>query len=162
MTMPFSFAMLRRHAFVLVALAFYLSSSVLAFAAQAATARIEEGSKVLAAGESAEFRITPRTEVSADLSVSCDVSSGGSASIMFDGEHYIPLSEPSVGEVLTFSAGETRHFDLVGSVEKNEGDAYIAFSFTGAPTAMCFPGMDCATGAGASAKNVKVVCRNAN
>lgn len=141
------------------ALAAGLLALMLAGAASAATARIEEGSKLIGKGEAAEFRISSSPDESSELRASCEVSAGGDAGITFDGEHYIPLSEPSVGDVLTITAGETRRFDLAGTVEKNRGDAYIAFSFHDVPASMCFPGMVCES-APAGAKNVSVACRN--
>ncbi len=123
-------------------------------------ATIEEGSKVLSSGEAAQFKIASSPGSSSDLHAVCEVSSGGEASVTFDGEHYIPLSEPAVGDVLAFSAGTSVTYDLVGTVEKNRGDAYIAFVFTDVPTPMCFPGMNCG-GAAAGAKSISVTCRNA-
>jgi hypothetical protein len=137
-----------------------LGGLALAAPAFAATATIDEGSKVLAKGDAAEFRIHSEADQASDLKASCDVSAGGEASVTFDGEHFVPLSDPAVGDVISLSAGETKHYDIAGTVEKNRGDAYIAFVFTDVPTAMCFPGMQCG-GAAAGAKDVKVACRNA-
>lgn len=143
------------------ALALLVAALLPATAAAAPRATIEEGNKVLSSGEAAEFKIVSPADESSDLHAQCEVSSGGEASVTFDGEHYIPLSEPAVGDVLAFSAGVTQTYDLVGTVEKNKGDAYIAFVFTDVPTAMCFPGMTCG-GAAAGAKSISVACRNAN
>lgn len=132
----------------------------LSVAVAAPRATIEEGSKLLSSGEAARFEIQSSADESSDLRAICEVSAGGEASVTFDGEHYIPLSEPAVGDVLAFSAGMKATYNLVGTVEKNRGDAYIAFVFTDVPTPMCFPGMTCG-GAAAGAKNVSVACRNA-
>jgi hypothetical protein len=122
-------------------------------------ARIQGGEHILKVGEAAEFKITSNPKVSEELHAWCEVTAGGSASLMFDGDHYIPLSEPTVGDKVTLGAGETRRYELVGTVEANRGDAYIAFVFTDVPAAMCFPGMKC-DGAAAGAQEVKVVCDN--
>ena len=129
----------------------------IALASDAAT--LEAGEQVVQIGEAATFDVNSSSDASSDLQAWCEVSTSGRASLMFDAEHYIPLSEPSVGDVLSLSTGETRRFELHGTVEANRGDAYIAFAFTGVPTAMCFPGMQC-DGATAGASSVKVTCDN--
>lgn len=128
-------------------------------ASSAEAARLAGGEHVLKVGETAEFKIASSAASSTELHAWCEVTAGGSATLMFDGDHYIPLSEPTVGDVISLSGGETRRYDLEGTVEANKGDAYIAFAFTGSPTAMCFPGMKC-DGAAAGAQEVKVVCNN--
>lgn len=128
-------------------------------ASAAETARLAGGEHVLKIGETAEFKITSNAAASTELHAWCEVTAGGGATLMFDGDHYIPLSEPTVGDVITLSGGETRRYDLEGTVEANKGDAYIAFGFTGSPAAMCFPGMKC-DGAAAGAQEVKVICNN--
>ncbi len=128
-------------------------------AAHAATARIEEGDRTISKGELAEFKVSAPRETSSELSAWCEVSAGGAAKLTFDGEHYIPLSEPAVGDAVTLKPGETKRFELVGTVEKNKGDAYIGFVFTDIPQAMCFPGMECG-GATGGAQSVKVSCGN--
>ena len=125
----------------------------------AATATIEPGDKTISKGELAEFKVTAPRDTSSDLAAWCEVSAGGAAKLTFDGEHYIPLSEPAVGDAVTLKAGETRRFELTGTIEKNRGDAYIGFIFTDVPQAMCFPGMDCG-GAAGGAESVKVSCGN--
>lgn len=127
--------------------------------ALAATARIEEGEKTISKGQSAEFKVIAPRDTSSELAAWCEVSAGGAAKLTFDGEHYIPLSEPAVGDAVTLKSGETKRFELNGTVEKNRGDAYIAFIFADIPQAMCFPGMDCGSAAG-GAESVKVVCGN--
>lgn len=137
-----------------------LFSAVLLVAASAfavETAKLESGEHVIRKGEVAEFKIASNPAVSTELHASCKISAGGSASLTFDGEHYVPLSEPTVGDVVTLSAGETRQYDLAGTVEANKGDAYIAFIFTDVPAAVCFPGMQC-NGAAAGAQEVRVSC----
>lgn len=126
-----------------------------------ANARLEEGTTRLSTGESAFFPITGGEKGPANLSAQCEIGDvGGTANITFDGEHYVPLSDPPVGTVITLSHGDTRSYDLSGIVNASSGgDAYIAFHFTGAPAPMCFPGMDCGGAEGASS-SVTVTCRN--
>lgn len=126
-----------------------------------ANAVLQGGTATLAEGESAVFEISGGTSGPADLRAVCEVGDvGGTASITFDGENYVPLSDPSVGTVLTLSRGETQRYDLTGVVDASRGgNAYIAFHFTGAPAPMCFPGMDCGGAEGKSA-SVTVTCRN--
>ncbi|KAB7741634.1 hypothetical protein F2P47_04315 [Parvibaculum sedimenti] len=128
-------------------------------AAHAEGARIEEGDKTISKGQSAEFKVIAPRDTSSELAAWCEVNAGGAAKLTFDGEHYIPLSEPAVGDAVTLKSGETKRFELNGTIEKNKGDAYIAFVFTDVPQAMCFPGMDCG-GAAGGAESVKVVCGN--
>ncbi len=122
-------------------------------------ASLTAGEQVLHAGETASFPITSSVDASSDLHAWCEVTTGGRASITFDGDHYVAMSEPAVGDVIAFAPNETRRFDLEGSVEANRGDAYIAFVFTGVPQAICFPGQQC-EGATAGAVDVKVKCAN--
>jgi hypothetical protein len=130
--------------------------------AHAAKATLEGGTVTLGEGESASFPISGAESGPADLSAQCEIGDvNGTASLTFDGEHYVPLSAPAVGDVLTLSGGETRNYNLVGVVDASGGgDAYIAFHFTGAPAPMCFPGMPC-DGAEGKSGNVTVSCRNA-
>lgn len=138
--------------------------AALLFAAPAfaAKATLEDGTVTLSEGESAIFAISGGESGPADLAAQCEVGDvGGTASLTFDGEHYVPLSAPSVGDVLTLSGGENRSYDLVGVVDASGGgDAYVAFHFTGAPAPMCFPGMPC-DGAEGKSGSVTVTCRNA-
>lgn len=130
--------------------------------AHAATAALEGGTMTLGEGESASFPISGGENGPANLSAHCEIGDvNGTASLTFDGEHYVPLSAPAVGDVLTLSGGETLSYDLVGVVDASGGgDAYVAFHFTGAPAPMCFPGMPC-NGAEGKSGNVTVTCRNA-
>lgn len=128
-------------------------------AASAGTTGLTAGEHVIHVGETAQFDIGSAQSTSSDLSAWCEVSAGGRATLTFDGEHYIPLSEPNVGDNITLSPGEVRRYDLTGTVEANKGDAYIAFYFSDVPAAMCFPGMQC-DGASAGAVEVKVACGN--
>jgi hypothetical protein len=143
-----------------VAAASIAALSLAAVAAQA-NAVLQGGTAKLAEGESVVFMITGGESGPADLNAQCEIGDvGGMASITFDGENYVPLSDPSVGTVLTLSRGETRSYNLSGVVDASRGaDAYIAFRFTGAPAPMCFPGMDC-SGAEGKAASVTVTCRN--
>lgn len=126
-----------------------------------AAAVLQGGTVTLSEGESATFPITGGKQGPDNLQAQCEIGDvGGTASITFDGENYVPLSDPSVGTVLTLSRGETRSYSLTGVVDASRGgDAYIAFHFTGAPAPMCFPGMDCA-GAEGKSGSVTVTCRN--
>ncbi len=93
------------------------------------------------------------------LSILSD-SRASSASLVFDGEHYIAMSDLAIGETVTLTRGETRQYRLSGVVDAPEGGAYIAFNFTGAAAAMCFPGMAC-DGAEGGAASVTVSCKPA-
>jgi hypothetical protein len=130
-----------------------------ATALAAGSAKLESGEHVIHKGETAEFKIVSAADTSTEFHGWCEVSAGGSASLTFDGDHYIPLSEPTVGDIVTLSAGETRRYEMSGTVEANKGDAYIAFAFTDVPAAMCFPGMQC-NGTATGAQEVKVACGN--
>lgn len=125
----------------------------------AATATIEAGEKTVSKGELAEFKVSAPRDTSSELSAWCEVTAGGAAKLTFDGEHYIPLSDPAVGDAVTLKPGETKRFELTGTIEKNRGDAYIGFLFADVPQAMCFPGMECG-GATGGAESVKVSCGN--
>ncbi|MGV8996358.1 MAG: hypothetical protein ACOH12_05380 [Parvibaculaceae bacterium] len=128
-------------------------------ASAADKARLKDGEQIIHVGETAEFPIQSSAAASSEFSAWCEVTTGGRASITFDGDHYVPMSDPSVGDVISFAPNETRRYELTGSVEANRGDAYIAFVFTGVPSAMCFPGQQC-DGATAGAADVKVRCGN--
>jgi len=130
----------------------------LAATAQAAT--LEGGSFTIRSGEQAKFPIAGAGAPS-DLHAQCTLSDvAGSASLVFDGEHYIAMSDLAVGETVTLTRGETREYRLSGVVDAPAGGAYIAFNFTGAAAAMCFPGMAC-DGAQDGAASVTVSCKPA-
>lgn len=130
--------------------------------AHAAEAKLEGGTVTLTQGESATFPISGGGNGPANLDAQCDISDvSGSASITFDGEYYVPLSSPAVGDVITLSRGDTRSYQLAGVVDSQGRDAYVAFRFGGAAAAMCFPGMDC-SGAEGEAGSVTISCRNAS
>jgi len=120
---------------------------------------LEGGVHVVGVGQTAEFAIRSSTNQSSELHAWCEVSAGGRATLTFDGDHYIPLSEPAVGDTITLNPNEKRRVDLQGTVEANDNNAYIGFIFSGVPTAMCFPGMQC-DGATGGAKDVRVECGN--
>lgn len=131
-------------------------------AAQAATATLEGGTVTVREGESASFPIRGGDDGPANLNAECEIADvNGSASITFDGEYYVPLSEPAVGDVITLSRGDTRTYSLNGVVDAKGQEAYVAFRFGGAAAAMCFPGMDC-SGAEDKAGSVTVSCRDAS
>ncbi len=123
------------------------------------TASLVDGQHILHVGETAEFAIKSAASQSSDLHAWCELSAGGPATVTFDGDHYVPLSEPAVGDIVTLAAGKIRRIELQGTIEANDGNAYVAFAFTGVPTAMCFPGMKC-DGAASGARDVKVRCGN--
>lgn len=128
-------------------------------AAWAADATLEGGTVTLHEGETASFAVAGVPGGPANLHAVCHIGEvNGTASLTFDGEHYVPLSDPAVGETINLTGGETRDYKLTGVIEVEEG-AYIAFFFTGAPAAMCFPGMNC-NGAEGEAGSVSVSCRN--
>ena len=120
---------------------------------------LESGVHVIGVGQTAEFAIKSLTEQSTELHAWCEVSAGGRATLTFDGDHYVPLSEPAVGDTITLNPNEKRRIDLQGTVEANDNNAYIAFIFSGVPSAMCFPGMQC-DGATGGARDVRVECGN--
>ena len=120
---------------------------------------LESGVHVVGVGQTAEFAIKSSKQQSSELHAWCEVSAGGRATLMFDGDHYVPLSDPVVGDTITLNPNEKRRFDLQGTVEANDNDAYVAFIFSGVPTAMCFPGMQC-DGATGGAHDVRVECGN--
>lgn len=159
MSLSISFLRIDRRAALLV-----LALAAMPLAAAPATAKaVLQGAEVtLSVGESAIFPVTGGENGPANLSAQCGIDGvSGTANLTFDGEHYVPLSDPPVGTVVTLSRGETRNYHLSGVVDASSGgDAYIAFHFTGAPAPMCFPGMDCGGAEGASS-NVTVTCRNA-
>lgn len=139
------------------AVAAMLTAILLAGTARAAT--LEGGSITIKRGEQAKFAIVG-SAVPSDLRADCTLSDiAGSASLMFDGEHYIAMSDLAVGETITLRRGETREYRLAGVADAAAG-GYIAFNFTGAAAAMCFPGMAC-DGAGDGATSVTVTCRDA-
>ncbi|HEX7777455.1 MAG TPA: hypothetical protein VF449_13100 [Parvibaculum sp.] len=146
-----------KYRFAVMAAGLFCLAGLTAGQAAAATAKLQGGTRLIKQGEAADFAITSSATESSDFQASCDVETGGRASLTFDGEHYVPLSEPAVGDVVTLAPGEKRHFDLSGTIEANKGDAYIAFAFSGVPQAMCFPGEQC-SGAAGGAANVKVTC----
>lgn len=143
------------------ALAALAALAIGAAPALAAVATLEGGTVTLSEGETASFPISGANDGPSDLNAKCSISDvSGTASLTFDGEHYVPLSDPAIGEVITLSGGETRDYRLVGVADAQGSDAYIAFHFTGAPAPMCFPGMDC-SGAEGKSGGVTVSCENA-
>jgi len=122
-------------------------------------ALLEGGAHVIGVGQTAEFEIKSSTEQSTELHAWCEVSAAGRATLTFDGDHYVPLSEPAVGDTITLNPNEKRRIDLQGTIEANDNNAYVAFIFSGVPTAMCFPGMQCG-GASGGAHDVRVECGN--
>lgn len=129
--------------------------------ADSGIAKLQSGTQSISLNETARFPITSSMTRSSELHASCDLqSAGGSASLIFDGEHYVPLSDPDVGANIAIDSQTPRHFDLTGTIEANKGDAYIAFYFASAPQAMCFPGMSCDNKEKVAAK-INVTCQDA-
>lgn len=149
----------RRLALSLVAVVGFMACEAnLPVMAETGIAKLQGGTQVIGLKESANFSITSSTERSTEFQASCDlVNGGGTASVVFDGDHYVPLSQPGVGAVITLDPGESKHYDMTGTISANRGDAYIAFYLSGAPQAMCFPGMQCA-GPDEGATSVSVTC----
>ncbi len=109
------------------------------------TATMTGGSHTIALGERATFSIQTRADQSTEFSGWCELTSAGSASVVFDGRHYIPLSEPAVGDVINFNGPGVRRFEMAGTFEASLGEANISFYFANVPVAFCFGGGDCAT-----------------
>ena len=127
---------------------------------QVSAATLEGGKQKLVPGESAIFQITAPSKGSSDLHARCEISEvGGSASLTFDGENYVPLSEPGIGDVITLSRSDVRQYNLSGVVNGQVGGSYIAFHYTGEAAAICFPGMDC-SGASAQSSSVTISCED--
>jgi hypothetical protein len=122
-------------------------------------AMLKAGEQTIALGRTAEFPIASSSAQSSELSAWCELSAAGRATLTFDGDRYVPLSEPAVGDVVTLSPNEKRRIELHGTVEANEGDAYVAFIFSDVPAALCFPGMQC-DGVSTGARDVRVLCGN--
>jgi len=95
--------------------------------------------------ERATFPVATRTDQSTEFSGWCELASGGSASVIVDGRHYVPLSEPAIGDVVTFNGAGKRRFEMTGTFQANRGDAEISFYFASVPVAFCFGGGDCAS-----------------
>ena len=122
-------------------------------------ATIKAATVTLSQGQTARFDISSSATESSDLQAFCSLKgSGGHVTIAVEGENYIPLSEPAVGDMLTLAPHEKRDYRLTGTVEANPGTAHLSFRFAGSPAAFCFPGMDC-SGAAAGGKSVTVSCR---
>ncbi|MDE1173831.1 MAG: hypothetical protein PW790_09200 [Parvibaculaceae bacterium] len=127
-------------------------------AAQAQDAGFQGGAMTLAQGEDVTFPIVTDNQSPADFHTRCTLEGGdGPAMLTFDAERYIPLSEPQVGQRITLGAHEQRLYELSGTIEPGQVDAYISFAFAGAPEALCLPGMDCGKAA-KGASSVKVAC----
>jgi hypothetical protein len=151
-------AVLGRSAFLTIAA--FAAALMMAPVAHAANATLDGGTFVLKEGEQARFPIRADAGGPSDLHARCRIDDvGGAASLTFDGEYYVPLSDPAVGDVIALSRGDTRDYPLMGVVDPKGREAYIAFNFTGAPAPMCFPGMDCSGAEGASG-SVTVTCEN--
>lgn len=153
---------------VLLASAFALSGPGVVPAAHAAAAhasvaqaRIEEGVKEVGPRDAARFKVDAPADQASEFAGRCTLSAvGGSVSVAVDGVHYVPLSAPAIGDVLTLQPGESRTYEMTGTFAPNErGDAEIAFIFNGSPAGFCFPGQQCAKAA-ESATALRAECTN--
>lgn len=127
----------------------------------AAQARIEEGVKEVGPRAAARFKIDAPADQASEFAGRCTLTAvGGSVNVAVDGVHYVPLSAPAIGDVLTLQPGESRTYEMTGTFAPNErGDAEIAFIFNGSPAGFCFPGQQCAKAAeGATA--LRAECTN--
>jgi len=106
----------------------------------------------IAVGERATFPVQTHSELSTEFSGWCELKSAGSASVVFDGRHYIPLSH-----VINFNGPGERRFEMTGTFEASSGAASISFFFSGVPVAFCFGGGDCAS-VGEGSGSVAVSC----
>lgn len=108
-------------------------------------ATMSSADHTIALHERATFPITTRSDQSTEFSGWCELTSGGSASVIVDGRHYVPLSEPAIGDVITFNGAGKRRFEMTGTFQANGGDAELSFYFASVPVAFCFGGGDCAS-----------------
>lgn len=134
---------------------------LLALPASASAARIEDGVKRITEGEAARFKVDAPRDATSEFRAFCELTAeGGSVNVAVDGIHYVPLSPPAVGDVLTLQPGEVRSYEMTGTFEPNRtGEAEIGFIFSGSPAGFCFPGQQCAETAEAAAA-LKVECVN--
>lgn len=124
-----------------------LGGALLAMSGQSAfavDAVFTGGEKEITLHERASFPVQTNTGQTSEFSAWCEITSlGGSATVMFDGDGYVPLSDPNVGDMVMLQGGATRRFELTGTFEAGaEGE--IAFYFANIPAGFCFPGQQCA------------------
>lgn len=113
-------------------------------AAFAVDAGFTGGEHEISLHERASFPVQTNTDQTSEFSAWCEITSlGGSASVMFDGEGYVPLSNPNVGDMIMLKGGVTQRFELTGTFEAVE-EGEIAFYFSNVPAGFCFPGQQCA------------------
>lgn len=147
---------------VLLAFSFALAGPGGVSAAHAAAqARIEEGVKEVGPRDAARFKVDAPADQASEFAGRCTLTAvGGSVNVAVDGVHYVPLSAPAIGDVLTLQPGESRTYEMTGTFAPNErGVAEIAFIFNGSPAGFCFPGQQCAKAAeGATA--LRAECTN--
>lgn len=107
--------------------------------------------------ERASFPVQTNSGQTSEFTAWCEITSlGGSATVMFDGEGYVPLSDPNVGDMIMLQGGASRRFELTGTFEARE-EGEIAFYFSNIPAGFCFPGQQCAKVEDGSSK-VHVKC----
>lgn len=157
----FSFTAFMLPAVLAAAFALTIPGGVPAAQAAAAQARIEEGVKEVGPRDAARFKIDAPADQASEFAGRCTLTAvGGSVNVAVDGVHYVPLSAPAIGDVLTLQPGESRTYEMTGTFAPNErGEAEIAFIFNGSPAGFCFPGQQCAKAAeGATA--LRAECTN--
>lgn len=157
----FSFTAFMLPAVLAAAFALTIPGGVPGAQAAAAQARIEEGVKEVGPRDAARFKIDAPADQASEFAGRCTLTAiGGSVNVAVDGVHYVPLSAPAIGDVLTLQPGESRTYEMTGTFAPNErGEAEIAFIFNGSPAGFCFPGQQCAKAAeGATALHAE--CTN--
>ncbi len=108
-------------------------------------AKLEGGTQTIGLGERASFPVAASSSGSTEFAGWCEVKSTGAASVVFDARDYIPLSEPTVGDVINFPRRGTKRFEMTGTFQQSAGNSYIGFFFSGVPAAFCFGSGACST-----------------
>ncbi|MEQ9517831.1 MAG: hypothetical protein RLN89_00180 [Parvibaculum sp.] len=121
------------------------------------TATMTGATYVIGVGERASFPVRSASDQSSEFVGWCELKTAGSASIVFDARHYVPLSEPAVGDVINFNGPGERRFEMTGTFEANDGASEMSFFFANVPVAFCFGGGDCAS-VGEGSATISVSC----
>ncbi|MBV1885584.1 MAG: hypothetical protein KUG61_00780 [Parvibaculaceae bacterium] len=102
------------------------------------------GEQDISLHERASFPVQTNSTQTSEFTAWCEVTSlGGSATVMFDGDGYVPLSDPNVGDMIMLQGGVTQRLELTGTFEANQ-QGEIAFYFSNIPAGFCFTGQNCA------------------